>query len=191
MGIDPEMLRQIGLLVQPLSLRQRNMIARVSAVHLVDDSTKLQGLQIEALKDEVIPDGEHFQPYGFTSVPLAGAEGVALFPSGDRAHPLVVVVSDRRYLPTGADPGTVTVYNHTGASITITKDGDIVATPAPGRKILAGGADASVPPALSSELADLKSRIAAWVPVPNDGGASLQPVFAAWPVPGATKVDVT
>lgn len=54
-----------------------------------------------------------------------------------------------------------------------------------------GGPGSSTPPALSTELADLKARVAAWVPVAMDGGASLKAVIAAWPVPGATKVKVS
>ena len=57
--------------------------------------------------------------------------------------------------------------------------------------MVCGGSDGgSLPPALAAELGDLKARIAAWTPIPNDGGASLKTVFAAWPVPGATKVRV-
>jgi len=132
-GISRETLRAIEMMLQPLSMRQRNMIARAQLL-LVDDGQTLQSLQVAV--PETVPDAEHYQPYGFSSIPLAGAEGVALFPSGDRGHPLVIVMSDRRYRPTGGLPGEVTVYNNTGASMTITKDGDIVATPAPGRNVL-------------------------------------------------------
>jgi phage baseplate assembly protein V len=132
-GFSRETLRQVEMMLQPLSMRQRNMVARAQLL-LVDDGKKLQSLQVAV--PETVPDGEHYQPYGFSSVPLAGAEGVALFPSGDRGHPLVIVMSDRRYRPTGGEPGEVTVYNNTGASMTITKDGDIIARPAAGRSML-------------------------------------------------------
>ncbi|HET9063680.1 MAG TPA: phage baseplate assembly protein V [Candidatus Binatia bacterium] len=189
MPVDRETLRQVGLMLRPIASRVAGSIAR-AVVQLVDDATKLQLLQVGALAGETLDGAEHHQPYGFTSVPLAGAEAVVVFPNGDRAHPLVVSVSDRRYRPTEGEPGQVTVYNHNGASVTLTADGDIIATPAPGREVLLGSDSASDPAALASELADLKARIAAWVPVPNDGGASLKTVFSAWPVPGATKVKV-
>lgn len=192
MPLDRETLRQISHLLRPLSTRTANTVAR-GVVQLVNDSKKLQLLQIGALAGETVEGekgAEHFQPYGLASVPLAGAEHVTIFPNGDRSHPLVVVVSDRRYRPTGGQPGQVTLHNHNGAKVTITADGDIIATPAPGRKVLVGSDSASLPPALAAELADLKARIAAWTPVPNDGGASLKTVFSAWPVPGATKVKV-
>lgn len=192
MPIDRDMMRQVGHMLRPLAVRMANSIAR-GVVQLVNDSTKMQLLQVGVLAEETVEGdqgAEHFQPYGFSSVPLAGAEHVTLFPNGDRSHPLVIAVADRRYRPTGGEPGEVTVYNHTGATVTITKDGDIVATPASGRKVLLGSESASLPPALAAELSDLKARVAAWTPVPNDGGASLKAVFAAWPVAGATKVEV-
>ncbi len=189
MGLDRDMLRQLELFLRPLATRVANAVAR-AVVQLVDDSTKLQLLQVGALAGETLDAAEHHQPYGFSSVPLAGAEAVVVFPNGDRSHPLVVSVSDRRYRPTDGEPGQVTIYNHNGATVTLTADGDIIATPAPGRQVLLGSDTAADPPALSSELADLKSRIAEWAPVPNDGGASLKTVFSAWPVPGASKVKV-
>lgn len=134
MGIDRQTLDQIRHILRPLSTRTANMVAR-AIVQLVNDGRKLQLLQLGVLEGETVDDAEHFQPYGFSSVPLAGAEAVAVFPNGDRSHPLVVAVSDRRYRPTGGEPGEVTVYNHTGAKVTITKDGDIEATPAPGREV--------------------------------------------------------
>lgn len=189
MGIDRDTLAQLRHLVRPLATRVANSVAR-AVVQLADDAKKLQSLQIGVLEDEDIDEAEHHQSYGFSSVPLEGAEAVVVFPNGDRGHPLVVAVSDRRYRPTGGQPGEVTVYNSTGAKVTITKDGDIVAVPAAGREVRLGSGSASDPPALASELEAIKTAIDTWVPVPNDGGASLKAVFSAWSTPGAGKVKV-
>jgi hypothetical protein len=86
-------------------------------------------------------------------------------PRDDRRHSLSDAV---------AIPGLRPFKNATAA------DGTNVVIEAPA-EIHAGGSSAL---ALQAELADLKSRIASWIPVPNDGGASLQAVFSAWPVPG-------
>lgn len=138
MSLDEETLRQLRHILRPHATRLANMIAR-GVVQLVNDGKKMQLVQIGALANETVEGdkgAEHFQAYGFSSVPLVGAEHVTIFPTGDRGHPLVIVVADRRYRPTGREPGEVTVYNHTGASMTITKDGDIVARPAAGRQML-------------------------------------------------------
>ena len=187
--MDRRLLDEVRWLLRPLSTRIANTIAR-AVVSLADDTKKLQLIQLGALADETIDDAEHHQPYGFSSVPLAGAEAVVVFPNGYRSHPLAVVVSDRRYRPTAGQPGEVTVYNNTGAKVVITKDGDIVATPASGRHVKLGSAAATVAAALASELADLKSRINLWAPVAGDGGASLKAIFTAWTVGGATKVRI-
>lgn len=123
MGLSMETWRQIEIALQPMALRQRNMIARAQVL-LVDDSQQLQSLQVAV--PETVPDGEHYQPYGVSSVPLAGAEGVALFPSGDRGHPLIVVASDRRYRPTGGQPGEVTLYTDEGDTIRLARGHAIV-----------------------------------------------------------------
>lgn len=118
-------------LIRPLSVRIANAIAR-AVVQGVNDGTKLQSVQLGVLDGETIDDGERFQQYGFTSVPIAGAEAVVLFPNGDRGHPLVVAVDDRRYRPNGWEPGEVGVYNFAGAVVKLTKDGNVIISAAPG-----------------------------------------------------------
>jgi len=130
------------------------MVSR-GVVSLVNDGKMLQLLQIGVLAGETVEGdegAEHFQPYGFTSVPLIGAEAVVVFPNGDRGHPLVVATSDRRYRPTGSQPGEVTVYNNTGAKVTLTKDGDILVEPASGRQVFVQQGGAAEPLALKSDV---------------------------------------
>jgi phage baseplate assembly protein V len=142
MALTRDDLRQIGLLLRPLATRAANAVAR-AVVQLVDDDTRLQLVQLGVLAGETIDGAEHHQPYGFSSVPLPGAEAVVAFPNGDRAHPLVVTVSDRRYRPTGGDPGDVTMYHHTGAKVTFSTEGDIISTPATGRTVKIGSSAAA------------------------------------------------
>jgi len=132
--MDRGAMAQIERMIRPLVTRVANSIAR-GVVQLADDGKKLQLLQLGVLAGETVDGAEHFQPYGFSSVPLGGAEVVVVFPNGDRSHPLVVATSDRRYRPTGSQPGEVVVYNNTGAKVTITKDGDIKLSPAAGRSV--------------------------------------------------------
>lgn len=143
MALTREVLDQLARLMQPLKTRVANAIAR-AVVESVNDARKLQLLQISVSDRADIDDAERFQEYGFTSVPLPGAEAVVVFPNGDRAHPLVVGVDDRRYRPKDWEPGEAGVYNFTGAFVKLTKDGDIIARPAPGREVIVddgGGAE--------------------------------------------------
>ena len=54
------------------------MLARCSLA-LVNAASKMQTLQVRLLAGEVKDGIEHFEPYGYTSNPHPGAEGVAAF----------------------------------------------------------------------------------------------------------------
>jgi phage baseplate assembly protein V len=120
-------LRGLSKLLAPLRTRIANMIAR-AVVQLVDDEAKLQMLQLGVLADETRDQVERVQNYGFTCVPLRGAEAVVLFVDGRRDHGLVVAVDDRRHRMAGLQPGEVAVYNHVGASVVLKADGSVEVT---------------------------------------------------------------
>ena len=98
-----------------MSLLNR-MLVRGTVV-LVDSARKLQALQMRLTAGEVKDGLEHFEPYGFTSNPLAGAEGIAAFIGGDRSHGVLLVVADRRYRIQGMEPGEVAIYPDEGAKV--------------------------------------------------------------------------
>lgn len=110
--------------MRPLTQRIQLMIGR-AVVGLVNDATKLQGLQITLLADEVRGDVERFQQYGFTSHPHPGAEAVAVSVAGSRDHVLVIAVDDRRYRLTGLAEGEVALYTDEGDRIVIRRGGTI------------------------------------------------------------------
>ena len=96
--------------------------------------------------------------------PPPNAEGEALIGAVDGSAAIRFLGAG---LPSGAEQGTV-----------------VVQAAGPSASLLLGSDGASVPPAcapqVQANLDDLATRIAAWVPVPNDGGASLKPIFIAW-----------
>lgn len=102
----------------------QNMVARCT-VALSNAAGKMQQLQIRLLAGEVKSGVEHMEPYGFTSNPLAGAEGIAIFPGGDRSVGYVIVTTDRRYRIVGLEPGELAIYTHEGASIKL-KNGRVI-----------------------------------------------------------------
>lgn len=138
MPIDRATFDQLQHMLRPISNRIGNTVAR-GVVQLVNDGKQLQLVQLGVLDGETVEGAggaEHYQPYGLSSVPLEGAESVIVFPNGDRGHPLVVVISDRRSRPTGGEPGDVTLYNAAGAMVRMLATGDIELQPAPGREVL-------------------------------------------------------
>lgn len=91
-------------------LRRRVMMMIGRAVlKVIDDSTGLQIVQVEALAGEVIDRAERIQSYGFTSHPLPGADALVLAVGGMRQHP-VVLVDDRRHRVKDLGEGEVAVY---------------------------------------------------------------------------------
>lgn len=123
------MIDSLNRLLAPLKTRIANMVAR-SVVQLVDDSTRMQMLQIGALAGETREGVERFQNYGFTSVPLEGAEALVLFVGGRRDHGMAVAVDDRRHRMKGLEKGEVAIYSKFGSSIVLRKNGDIELTAA-------------------------------------------------------------
>lgn len=97
---------------------------------------------------------ELFEAYGFTSAPLAGAEGVGLTVGGDASHRLLVCVGDRRHRPTDLEGGEVAVYrNATGHRILLKADGSTeITTPSSGPTIvLTAGGDVVITPKAGSK----------------------------------------
>lgn len=95
---------------------------------LVDDTKKLQQVQVELLADEVKDNVERFQQYGFTSVPLVGAEALCVFLGGGRDHGIVFAIDDRRYRLTGLENGDVALYTDEGAKIVLGRNQQITVT---------------------------------------------------------------
>lgn len=107
-----------------LAGRLRLAISR-AVVTLVDDAPKLQEVQVTLLSDEARAKVERFQQYGFTSVPLEGAEGIALSVGGSRGHMVVIAIDDRRYRPLNLQPGETCIYNQHGDRVHVREDGTI------------------------------------------------------------------
>lgn len=89
------------------------------------DSGDLQVVQIGALADETHDDIERFQEYGFSSVPLDGAEAVMVCVAGRRDGAMVIAVDDRRYRLKGLTKGEVAIYTDQNDRIVIKRDGTI------------------------------------------------------------------
>jgi phage gp45-like len=77
-------------------------------------SSKLTGAvqtaQVATLSDTVRDEVELFEPYGFTSAPPAGSEGVVLHPGGDTSHPIGLAFGSRSVRPTDLVAGEARVY---------------------------------------------------------------------------------
>lgn len=173
-----------------LSRRLANIVSR-AVVRRVDDSTSVQTVQVTALSEETRAGIERFQEYGFTSVPLAGAEGVVLFVGGFRDHGLMVATDDRSARLTDLEPGEVAIYTDQGDKVVIERGGTIRVTASTKVVVdaplveLAGNteaaikgtslrsADATLSAAHTTFLGALTAYITAIQPIADPSGAAL------------------
>lgn len=121
-------MRAIHKILGPVRRRVALMISR-AVLTMADDTTLLQEVQAKLLGGETLSALERFQEYGFTSVPLAGAEALALSLGGNRSHTVIVGVDDRRYRLKGLAGGEVALYDDRGQHIHLTRtgvDGNVV-----------------------------------------------------------------
>lgn len=102
-------MRGIDRLLNPLRRGLAHIVTR-AVVTLVNDAAKMQALQVSLLADEQLDGVEHWQPYGFTTNPLSGAEALVLSVGGHRAHSVVVSCADRRFRLVGMEGGEVAIY---------------------------------------------------------------------------------
>lgn len=157
----------------PILNRLANLISRV-VLSRVDDSKKMQTVQLTVLDGETRESVERVQNYGFTSVPKPGAEGVAVFVGGYRDHGLVVAMDDRRYRLTGLQAGEVAVYTDQGDKVVIERGGTIRITASTKVVVaaplveLAGNTDAvALASKVLTELSALQATVAALVTAYN------------------------
>lgn len=101
----------------------------VRAVSARPGQAKLQHLDIEALAGETHDGAEHMEPYGLTARPHAGAEAVIAFAGGNRAHPLILAVADRKYRLQGLADGEVALYDDLGQTVRLTRSGIAITAP--------------------------------------------------------------
>lgn len=118
--IDNRLLKKIFDLIRNASAT-RVVLARI------DDAAKMQAHQVTGLDGEQVERAEYFQPYGFTSVPPAGSEAVALPVGGDRGHLIVLGAGDRGRRKKGLKELDVAVY-HANGDFIVFKDGNEIET---------------------------------------------------------------
>jgi len=104
--------RVLQRVLGPVWRRIRLIVSR-GVLKLVDDSLKIQGVQLGLLGGEPAW-AERFQEYGYTSNPHPGAEAVVAAVGGVRSHLAAIAIDDRRYRVKDLAPGEVCLYTDEG-----------------------------------------------------------------------------
>ena len=114
----------IRRMTEPLRRRIALLVGR-AIVTLIDDTTGLQQAQVSLLAGEIRDKIDRMQQYGFTSVPLPGAQGAAVFIGGDREHGVLICTDDARYRLKNMASGEVAIYTDQGDKIHFKRGGTI------------------------------------------------------------------
>lgn len=110
--------------LRELGQRLRRIATRATLTRSTE-STRLRSLQARGLAEEVSDDVEHFQQYGFTSRPQAGAELIVLSPGGSKSAAIVIACEDRRFRLATLEEGEVALYTDEGDRIHFRRNGEI------------------------------------------------------------------
>jgi len=110
--------------IAPLKRKVMQTVSRALLTALADDSKGIQQLQVLLLADE-LHTVDRVQNYGFTSVPLPGAEGVFLSVGGSREHGVIIAADDKRYRLKNLASGEVAMYTDEGDKIHFKRGGII------------------------------------------------------------------
>lgn len=132
----------LGKIQRKVMARVRSIVRR-GVISNSDSSGQGQTFQTKLLADDVADGVEHMEPYGFTSHPPNGSEGLVFAVGGERAHAVGINFGDRSGRLTDLEEGEVAMYHPSGSSIIMRNDGSIEAVAAPGQTVNMGG----VPPA--------------------------------------------
>lgn len=118
-------LRSLQKILKPYHRRITNLLAR-GVVRLVDASTLMQSIQLSVLSGELLDNVEHFEPYGFTAHPHAGAEALVASLGGNRSHAVVISIADRKFRLRELAPGEVALYTDEGDRLHFQRGGHVL-----------------------------------------------------------------
>lgn len=112
-------------MIAAMKQRIMSMVGRC-IIAAVDDSRKVQSLQVEVTADELHDEAERFQNYGLSTNPIPGAEGIIVRIGGLASHGVIIVVDDRRYRLRNLEPGEVALYDDLGQVVHLKRDGILI-----------------------------------------------------------------
>lgn len=146
--------------------RVKALVSRIVSA-IVNDLAGLQEIQYTAHVGE-IDSAERLQQYGFTSNPLAGAEGIVIELNADT--PIILVIDDRRYRLKPLAPGEVAMYDDLGQYVKLSRNGIVVESTS-----IKLGATATLAGARSGDTVAGDAATAVWV------GQVTSAINGAWP----------
>jgi phage baseplate assembly protein V len=96
----------------------KNMLRRATLVE-VDDSGTQQKMRLKGVSGEELREVVRIQPYGFTSHPPAGSEGLLMNLGGRSDRAVVIGVEHPQSRPKGLGAGSQAIYDQHGNIVSL------------------------------------------------------------------------
>jgi phage baseplate assembly protein V len=96
----------------------RSMLRRATLID-TDDAGKQQKMRVKGLAGEELKDVVRVQPYGFTSHPPAGSEGLIASLGGRSDRAMLLGVEHPQHRPAGLGPGSTAIYDQHGNIVSL------------------------------------------------------------------------
>jgi len=128
--------------ISPLRKRVALMIMK-AVVKSIDTATKLPTVTVALLSGEDKPV-TLLQAYGMASWPVTGAQGIVLFPGGNREQGLLVSTDNADGRPALDNEGDTALYNKGGCLIKLKDDGIEITAAGGNITIIASGSEVNI-----------------------------------------------
>lgn len=156
-----ETIRTVRTMTRQLRGLVRGVVRRAT-IGTLNVAGALQTLQAKLTADDVDDGVEYFEPFGFTSGPVAGSEGLVLRVGGERGHSVAILFGNRTLRPSGVLQGEACMYNALGDTVTVRSTG-----------LIHVGANAVQPAVLGTTLSN---AFATWAGTISSALSTLQAV---------------
>lgn len=121
--MDMMVKRYIDRLLMPVRRRLYSMAGR-ALITAINEESQRQKFQILIDSDESMDDVEHFQHYGFSSVPPKGSEALVLALNGNNAKRVAINAEKKDLRPQG-EGSDVFLYHEEGHKIGFLRNGKV------------------------------------------------------------------
>lgn len=121
--MDMMVKRYIDRLLMPVRRRLYSMAGR-ALITAINEESQRQKFQILIDSDESMDDVEHFQHYGFSSVPPKGSEALVLALNGNNAKRVAINAEKKDLRPKG-EGSDVFLYHEEGHKIGFLRNGKV------------------------------------------------------------------
>ena len=133
---------------------------------------KSGAVQVELAGGE-LRDAERLQAFGLATRPPVDSKALVLFPAGDRARGVAVVIGDNGDKASSLEDGEVRIYNDHGADLLLKADGTVVINAS--KVEVSGTLKANEIEDASGKLSELRSQYQSHTHTGNQGAPTSPP----------------